>query len=43
MVHFGGAHPSTLNLPLLNPASLKTAAAGVTPTSGAYVQPLDWG
>jgi predicted acyl esterase len=42
-VHFGGAHPSTLNLPLMEPASLATAAAGVTPTSAAYVQAFDWG
>jgi predicted acyl esterase len=42
-VHFGGANPSRLNLPLVDPASFATAAAGITPTSGAYVQPLDWG
>jgi predicted acyl esterase len=39
----GPETPSSVNLPLVDPASLSTAASGTTPTSPTVTQPLDWG
>lgn len=35
-------YPSALNLPTLAADYLPVAASGITPTSGSYVEPLDW-
>ncbi len=37
------SHPSSLNVPLVDPDSLLTARSGMTETSPNQSQPLDWG
>lgn len=39
----GTDHPSSLNLPLVDPGSLIEAASATTPTSPTQTQPIDWG
>lgn len=39
----GPAWPSALNLPQLDAMAFRTATSGVTPTSGVWTEPLDWG
>jgi len=36
-------HPSSINLPLVDPSSLTTATSAITETSPSQTQPIDWG
>jgi predicted acyl esterase len=42
-IDYGGAMPSSVALPIIDPALLATAASGVTVTSNGTSVPLDWG
>jgi uncharacterized protein len=41
-IHYGGATPSAINVPLLPYEFFRTALSGVTPTSDGVIEPLDW-
>ena len=41
-IKFGGKYPAVVTVPLAPSSTLKTARAGVTPTSGGVVLPQDW-
>jgi predicted acyl esterase len=42
-IDYGGAMPSSVALPIVDPALLATAVSGVTATSNEASVPLDWG